>query len=319
MLNIFSGCTGLTSVTIPNSVTFIGNNAFSGINGLKLKLDCHEIDKWFNSYTNIETIEIGDGTECIVASAFSGCTGLNTLTIGKNVTSIGYSAFEKCSNLQSVTSLIMTPFWIDNSIFQYSLSGSTILYVPKGTKQVYQNTFAWNQFPTILEIDVNGEQECATPTISYANGKLKFNCETENVSYIYEITDSDIKIGYDTEVDLTVTYNITVYATKDGYKNSEVATASLCWIDVEPQTEGIIDEDAIAEVKALPVLIQSNRGTITVQGANEGTEVSVFSVNGMKQGSAIATNGLATIYTSLHPGSTAIVKIGQRAVKIMVK
>ena len=149
----FSGCTGLTSVTIPNSVTFIGNNAFSGINGLKLKLDCHEIDKWFNSYTNIETIEIGDGTESIVASAFSGCTGLKSLTIGKNVTAIGYSAFEKCSNLQSVISHIETPFWIDNSVFQYSLSGSTTLYVPKGKKQAYQSTSAWNQFPTILEID----------------------------------------------------------------------------------------------------------------------------------------------------------------------
>ena len=78
-------------------------------------------------------------------------------------------------------------------------------------------------------------------------------------------------------------------------------------------------EDAVTEVKALPILIQSNRGTITVQGANEGTEVSVFSVNGMKQGSAIATNGLATIYTSLHPGSTAIVKIGEKAIKVMVK
>ena len=75
----------------------------------------------------------------------------------------------------------------------------------------------------------------------------------------------------------------------------------------------------MTEVKALPVLIQSNGGTITVQGANEGTEIMVYGVNGMKEGSAIATKGFATINTSLQPGSTAIVRIGEKAVKVLVK
>ena len=64
-------------------------------------------------------------------------------------------------------------------------------------------------------------------------------------------------------------------------------------------------------------MIQSNGGTITVQGANVGTEITVFSVNGMKQGSAIATQGLAVINTSLQPGSTAIVKTGEKTVKVL--
>ena len=150
----FSGCSGLTSVIIGNSVTSIGSSAFSNCRALKdVLLQCKVIENWFSDYTCIETIEIGNGTESIVESAFSGCTGLKSLTIGKNVTSIGYSAFANCSDLQSVTSYIETPFWIDNSVFQYSLSGSTTLYVPKSKKQVYQNTSAWNQFPTILEID----------------------------------------------------------------------------------------------------------------------------------------------------------------------
>ena len=67
------------------------------------------------------------------------------------------------------------------------------------------------------------------------------------------------------------------------------------------------------------MLIQSNGGTITVQGASEGTEIYVYSVNGMKEGSAITTKGFATINTSLQPGATAIVRIGEKAVKLLVK
>jgi hypothetical protein len=86
---------------------------------------------------------------------------------------------------------------------------------------------------------------------------------------------------------------------------------------MEPQTEGV--EDAVAEVKALPVLIQTQGGAITVQGAAEGTNVFVYGVNGMLQGSAIADEGIAILNTSLQPGSVAIVKIGEKAVKVLLK
>ena len=161
--------------------------------------------------------------------------------------------------------------------------------------------------------------KCAKPTIRYANGKLTYTCETEGVTFKYDIVDNDIQSGSGNEVQLSVTYFIRVYATKAGYRDSEVATGTLCWIDQQPSTEGIIAEDAVTDVKALPVLIQSNGGTITVQGVNEGTEVFVYSVNGLKQGSAIATQGMAIINTSLQPGTVAIVKIGERSVRVAVK
>jgi len=49
------------------------------------------------------------------------------------------------------------------------------------------------------------------------------------VEYVYEIKDTDIKKGYDAKVSLSATYNISVYATKTGYENSDVATATLVW------------------------------------------------------------------------------------------
>jgi hypothetical protein len=60
----FSGCTGLTSITIPNSVTSIGGSAFSGCTGLT-------------------SITIPNGVTSIGGSAFSGCTGLTSVTIPK--------------------------------------------------------------------------------------------------------------------------------------------------------------------------------------------------------------------------------------------
>ena len=160
---------------------------------------------------------------------------------------------------------------------------------------------------------------CATPTIIYAGGKLKFSCETEGVEFVSTITDDDIKSYRKDEVELSATYTISVYATKPGYTDSDVVTGTLCWIEQQPTTENIVDEDAVTKVKALPVLIQTQGSTINVQGLDAGTEVYVYSIDGKQQGSAVSVNGAAQINTSLQPGSVAVVKIGEKTVKVMVK
>ena len=80
----FYDCSGLTSITIPNSVTSIGDYAFQNCSGLT-------------------TIAIPNSVISIGASAFSGCSGLSSVTIGNSVTSIGSAAFLSCSSLTSVT------------------------------------------------------------------------------------------------------------------------------------------------------------------------------------------------------------------------
>ncbi len=78
----FRGCSGLTSITIPDSVTSIGS--FSGCSGLT-------------------SITIPDGVTSIGYRAFSGCSGLTSISIPASVTSIGGYAFYDCSNLTSIT------------------------------------------------------------------------------------------------------------------------------------------------------------------------------------------------------------------------
>ena len=260
-------------------------------------------------------------------SAFKDCYKLTSVTIPNSVTSIGGQAFDGV-DIPTVISLIENPFKItgktsDSRTFTQNTFNNATLYVPKGTIDKYKATEGWKDFFFIEEGDGGGggttptTQKCEKPTISYENGKLTFTSETEGAVCQYSITDTDIKAGSGNEVQLGVTYNISVYATKSGYDNSETATATLCWIDQQPKTEGITN--GIANIPANAVLIQSEGGSIKVQGVDEGTQVNVYSINGTQAGSAISQSGAATINTNLQPGSIAIVKIGQKSVKVAIK
>ena len=160
-------------------------------------------------------------------------------------------------------------------------------------------------------------EKCAKPTIGYSNGKLIYHCETEGAECQSTITDTDIKSYSGNEVQLAVTYNISVYATKSGYDNSETATATLCWIDQQPKTEGVTD--GVAQIPSKAVLIQSEGGILKVEGVDDGTLVTVYTPDGKQAGSAVCRNGAALVGTSILSGNTAIVKIGERVVKFLIK
>ena len=103
MSDAFSGCSSLTSVTIPDSVTSIGAVAFDGCSSLK-------------------SVMIPDSVTSIGPSAFSGCSSLTSVTIPHGVTSIGSDAFSGCSSLKSV----MIPNSV-TSIGYYAFSGCSSL------------------------------------------------------------------------------------------------------------------------------------------------------------------------------------------------
>lgn len=122
---------------------------------------------------------------------------------------------------------------------------------------------------------------------------------------------------YGSKVNLSVTYTVSVYATKAGYENSETAIATLCWIDVDPKTEGI--DNGVANVKAMPVLIQGEDGVLHISGTPEGTVISAYDIGGQLVGSTKASSNTPVISTTLPQGSIAIVKIGDKAVKVLMK
>ena len=237
----FGGCSGLTSVTIPNSVTSIGVNAFSGCSSLT-------------------SVTIPNNVKSIGSSAFNSCSGLTSVTIGSGVTSIGHNAFDG-ADIPTVISLIENPFTIpgktsDSRTFTQNTFNNATLYVPKGTIEKYKATEGWKDFFFIEEGEGPGgdtpePQKCATPTISYENGKLTFSCATEGATCQYSITDTDIKAGSGNEVQLTTTYKVTVYATKAGYDNSDVATKEINLGGGGAQDvngDGIVDTQDVLEI-----------------------------------------------------------------------
>ena len=103
----FVNCTGLTSVTIPNSVTHIGYSAFNGCSGLTSVTIPNSVTRisnfTFNGCTGLTSVTIPNSVTDIGYSAFNGCSGLTSVTIPNSVTYIGDFAFKGCSGLTSVT------------------------------------------------------------------------------------------------------------------------------------------------------------------------------------------------------------------------
>ena len=103
----FSGCTSLTSVTIPDSVTSIGYEAFrdcTSLSSITIPDSVTSIGySAFEACTSLASITIPDSVTSIGSSAFYNCTSLASITIPDSVTSIGSSAFYNCTSLASVT------------------------------------------------------------------------------------------------------------------------------------------------------------------------------------------------------------------------
>ena len=334
---VFQGCSKLTSIRIPNNVKTIGRDVFNNSSNLKTLIfeDGDALlteDSFYNSEKSEgfhpKYIYYGrNGTKNSSVSYWSRIIkdSLKVITFGPDVNAVG--------NITSSTQIIycMNSKPADCPNFGGSLAANTVLYVPTGTKEKYATAAGWKNFFVIKEMDVedmwNGEGEpnidnissekCEKPTISYSNGKLTFYCGTNGAICQSTITDADIKSYSGNEVQLFVTYNISVYATKAGYENSRTVTATLCWIDQQPTTEGITND--VSQIPARAVLIQSQDGILTVQGVDEGSDIAVYAVSGQVVGSTKAKGNHVSLATNIKKGEIAIIKIGEKSVKVMMQ
>ena len=101
----FEDCDGLTSVTIPNSVTSIGDLAFykcSSLTSIAIPDSVASIGDWaFEDCSGLVSVTIGNSVTSIGEYAFHNCRGLISVTIPDSVTTIGEQAFSWCDKLIS--------------------------------------------------------------------------------------------------------------------------------------------------------------------------------------------------------------------------
>ena len=316
----FCNCSGLTSITIPSSVTSLGNYCFSWCSNLtsitipssvtSLSNEC------FYNCSGLTSITIPSSVTFLGDNCFYECSSLTSITIPSSVTSLGSHCFEECSKLEKATFQGKLP---QNTI-NCGLLSTCIFYVPKAYYQNYKDELG-SKYSYIYpsKDDESGEdkpnEQCAVPTISYADGKLTFACSTPNAEYHYTITDSDIASDAYCQngiVKLYAAYNISVYATADGYKASDKATATLYWIEANLQN----NTTNINQTATRGIIATSNDGIVTLSGLNNSEIVRFYTVDGKQIGTAKAINGTASQAVS---ESIVIAKIGNQTIKIAVK
>ena len=317
----FKGCSGLTSIIIPSSVTSLGKSCFwncSGLTSITIPSSVTSLgESCFEGCRGLTSITIPSSVTSLGGYCFYGCSGLISITIPSSVTSLGGNCFLYCQKLETV---YFEGKYCKSNYEDLNIPTTSIIKVPAKYLQGYKNAFgsdykyiyAWN--PDETGDDNKPVTQCSTPSISYESGKLMFACETTGAKYYYTITDTDIKsdaLSENGEVSLSAAYNISVYATADGYKASDKAEATLYWINAN-----LDNGTNINMVKTRGVVASAHDGIVTLSGLDNGEVVKFYAADGKYLGSSVAANGAASYAVN---ESLVIAKVGKDSIKIAVK
>ena len=246
----FDGCSGLTSFTIPSSVTSIGEYAFNGCSGLTSLTIPSSVtsigESAFYGCSGLTSLTIPSSVTSIGASAFCGCSGLTSLTIPSSVTSIGEHAFYGCSGLTSFT-IPSSVTSIGESAF-FGCSGLTSFTIPSSVTSI-----GWGAF-----CGCSGLTSFTIPSSVTSIGWCAF-CDCSGLTSIYVYTEKLPNIGSDV-FDGCDAKKCTVYVPKGTYDDY--------WLSEFGYFENIVEFEAT--------------GINNVVTSNDAKELSRYSVNGQR-------------------------------------
>ncbi len=187
--NAFKYCTGVTSITIPNTVTTINQSAFSvtGITSIEIPSSVTTIGQdAFNSCESLKTAYIGGGT--IQSRAFYYATKLEEVTLGNNVTEIQSVAFDE-TIIKTVTIEGNANPIVNENAFTYGLAstGATLI-VPVGRLDEFKGKTGWTDFNVVeatktLKLNYTSVELYAGDSFTLKAILLPNNVETTNVTW----------------------------------------------------------------------------------------------------------------------------------------
>ena len=288
----FRGCYALTSITIPNSVTSIGNRAFRECNSLT-------------------SVTIPNSVTSIGNHAFLDCSSLTSIKVdaGNNT----YDSRDNCNAIiETSTNTLIAGCMnttIPNSVTSIGgcafagCSGLTSITIPNSVTSIGSDAF--NGCSKLASITIpNSVTNIRAYAFANCNKLEEVYCHAENVP-------STVDDAFKSSNHKSATLYVPASSIND-YKTTAP------WSQFGTIKE--ISSTSINSVKeSVPVLISANNGFISVKGELDGEPVAVYTAEGKLMGSGTISGSLATVSTSLGAGAVAIVKIGQRAVKVVMR
>ena len=161
-------------------------------------------------------------------------------------------------------------YMVDGEVYKsYQLkAGSTIIPLDEPTKEGY--TFSgWSEIPEEMpshDVTITGTftriplGKCASPTVELKGGRIVFGCETEGVEFNYDIKSNVSLKGKGNDILVNPSISVSVYASKDGYDNSDVTTKDILLsssgINLDANGDGVINA---ADVVAIVNMIMSSK------------------------------------------------------------
>lgn len=286
----FRDCKTVTSVTLPSTISKIGQYCFA---------DCEQM----------KSVNIPSAVKTISQYTFSGCTNLESLVIPASVENLGQGSFYHCYNIKTVRFLGKVP-----KINESDLVKTASLYVPKDYLQDYKKAIG-NNYPKIYAWTGDAEHPlCEVPSIAYSDGNLLFACNTPGAQVHYSVSSADIvtdALADDGQVSLVAAYDISAYATAEHYEKSDSEYATIYWL---PTNDG--SSTGIKQTETRGIMVSSHGNVISVNGLDEGETISLYTIDGKLIGNAKASGGMASC-TVTEP--IVVVKIGELSIKITIR
>lgn len=376
---VFSGCSSVERIVIGSGLTNLPSNTFSSCNShssLKIPSNIRSMSNDCITGTRIDSLIFEDCDNAISFNSSSGTStgaSANYVYLGRNINSPqishSYYTFDfddvkevsfgsnysdndnlvtKTPNIERISSHNYSPSSIDN--FPTNVYANLPLYVPVGTKVLYENTNGWKNFFNIIEDPSLGTGTggdviiCEAPTIHYSNKKLFIESNTVGAKCHTTISCADVKQSTSNEISLGASYDIITYADAEGYIKSETVTAKLYWVGatLNPEMINVIKSDVnsdgevnIADVNNVinqiltsstghqlssvsdvrGILVQRVGNSLIISGLYENEEIALCDEFGKKLHSTKAESGVAKFNVKTENNT---IKIGDKLINVLM-